>query len=138
MTIRSARPFVAMLLAAAFAACASSGGSGSADDDSRDVLTRQQLAAYEPQDAYTVIRRLRSSWLNARTTGSMLSPQSIGSETQIHVYVDGVRTARGVEELKSIDVSQIQQIRYLDGRQATLTYGTDHGAGAILVTTGAP
>lgn len=134
MTIRSLRPLVVLLLAAAFAACAS-GGERTPAGVNRDILTRQELQAYDSQDAYTVIRRLRSSWLNARTTGSMSNPENLGSESQIQVYIDGVRTARGVDDLETIDVSQIREIRYLDARDATMVYGTDHGAGAILVTT---
>jgi hypothetical protein len=42
----------------------------------------------------------------------------------------------GVEALKEITVQEVREIRHLDGRDATMQYGTDHGAGAILVTTG--
>jgi hypothetical protein len=134
MTGNPSRAVAITLLCVACAACASSGGQSVARN--RDILTRQELQPYDSQDAYTVIGRLRRSWLNVRSTGSVVNPQNLGSESQIQVYVDGVRTARGVEDLRSIDVGQIREIRYLDARDATMAYGTDHGAGAILVTTG--
>jgi hypothetical protein len=37
--------------------------------------------------------------------------------------------------LRLIQTSTVQEIRYVDGRAATLRWGTGHGAGAIVVTT---
>jgi hypothetical protein len=34
-----------------------------------------------------------------------------------------------------VPVRTVQEIRFLDSRMATLEFGTDHGLGAILVTT---
>ena len=135
MTTRCSHRLVIAGLCAVLAACASS-GARSAGSGNRDILTRQELQAYDSQDAYEVIRRLRNSWLNVRATGSVRDPANLGSETQIQVYIDGVRTARGIEDLKSIDVSDVREIRYINARDATMAYGTDHGAGAIMVITG--
>ena len=49
--------------------------------------------------------------------------------------IDGSRAMNGVEALRNINVDQVQEIRHLNSRDATMQYGTDHGAGAIMVTT---
>ena len=40
-----------------------------------------------------------------------------------------------MEALKELSVEQVREIRHLDSRDATMMYGTDHGSGAIQVTT---
>jgi hypothetical protein len=88
-------------------------------------------------DTRSVIRRLRGSWLNARSTSSTLNP-SLGAndENQIQVYIDGALQSQGINALKDLPISEVREIRHLNSRDATMQYGTDHGAGAILVTTG--
>jgi hypothetical protein len=41
----------------------------------------------------------------------------------------------GIEALRDLPVEVVQEIRYMNSRDATMQYGTDHGSGAILVTT---
>jgi len=50
------------------------------------------------------------------------------------VYRDGVRVGL-FSSLETIMVETIQEVRWLDGPDATQRYGTGHGAGAIEVTT---
>jgi hypothetical protein len=132
------RVFLALPIAflpVVFGGCAA-GGAGAASGTDRDLLTLEDLAPYQAQDAYSAIRRLRSIWLNVRGTGSYgVDPAGAGAQSQIQVYVDGARRADGIEALRSLLCSEIQEIRHLDARDATMQYGTDHGAGAILVTT---
>ncbi|HZD06446.1 MAG TPA: hypothetical protein VE173_16155, partial [Longimicrobiales bacterium] len=92
-----------------------------------------------------VIQRLRGFWLNPRTTIGGWEPaatpddpptRAVGQvEGEVQVYIDGVQMSEGIEALKSLSVREILEIRHLDGRDATMQYGTNHGSGAVLVTT---
>jgi hypothetical protein len=131
---------LALFLLPAFLGACAAGGAGAASGIDRQLLTLEDLRPYQSLDAYQVVRRLRGSWLNVRSTGSWGHPDSTvvaraGTEVQIKVYVDGVLQWEGVEALKALTVSDIREMRHLDARDATMQYGTDHGAGAILVFT---
>lgn len=118
------------------AGCASAGKMGSATSGYGDLLTAEDMRGFQPLDAYAMIRRLRSFWLNPRGAGSWTTgPNAEGRQVQIRVYIDGVLQPSSVERLKSLMVSEIREIRHVDGREATLRFATDHGAGAIMVTT---
>ena len=113
------------LAALVLAGCAAgSGGSGG----DRNIITEETLAAYSGQNAYEVIQRLRPAWLRARGMGMDSSTEGV------MVYVDGAPLS-GTDELRTWDVNQVQEIRYLDARDATTRFGTGHSNGAILVTT---
>ena len=56
-------------------------------------------------------------------------------ESQIQVYIDGSRAVTGMDALRDLSVQQVLEIRHMNSRDATMMYGTDHGSGAILVTT---
>ncbi|MFC1791291.1 hypothetical protein ACFL0I_02345 [Gemmatimonadota bacterium] len=113
------------------------GGPGVASGGDRELLTMEDLAPYEAMDAYSVIRRLRGHWYQTRSTGTMMDP-NLGDQNQaaIKVYIDGVLRVEGVEILRGYSCAEIREMRHLDGRDATMQYGTGHGAGAILVVTG--
>jgi hypothetical protein len=132
------RMFFALAIAVlpvAFAGCASGGGGAATGD--RELLTLEDFAQYEAMDAYTVARRLRGHWFNTRSTGTMIDPNLGANNTaQIKVYVDGVLRPEGIDALKQLSIAEVREMRHLDGRDATMQYGTDHGAGAILVVTG--
>jgi hypothetical protein len=108
-------------------------------------LTEEELAPYRAQDVYQAVRRLRSIWLNARGSQGTWQPAANpdelptraddAGESQIQVYIDGVRDMRGIEALRDLSVEVVQEVRHMNSRDATMMYGTDHGAGAILVTT---
>jgi hypothetical protein len=105
----------------------------------------EDLAPYRAQDVYQAVRRLRGTWLNARGAQGTWQPAATpdalptraddGGESQIQVYIDGVRAMDGMEALKGFSVELVQEIRHLNSRDATMMYGTDHGSGAILVIT---
>ena len=136
MPRRARRGWGIVLLPVALVACAagSIGVPSGGGDSSR--LTPEDLKPYEGHDVYAVIQQLRGGWLNARMTGSFgIAPRAVGSESQIQVYVDGVRARLGIRELRLLRVIEVREIRHLDGRSATMLYGSDHGAGAILVVT---
>jgi hypothetical protein len=104
------------------AACASGGGSGSTSG-SRYVITGEQIAEAAVSDALEAVERLRPDWLRSRGAGG-----------SIQAYRDGFRLG-SVEALRSIGAEQIRSIRFINARDATTRWGTDHGAGAIEVVT---
>ena len=115
-----------VLAAVLLAGCAAGSGNGGGGD--RNVITEETLAEYSGQNAYEVSQRLRPAWLRARGMGMDSSTEGV------MVYVDGAPLS-GTDELRTWDVNQVQEIRYLDARDATTRFGTGHSNGAILVTT---
>ena len=110
--------------------CATGGGAsgGVSDSASRDVLTEADLAGMDELSAYGAIRRHRPEWLRGRGQTTFQTQR----ET-VRVYVDGSFYGT-VESLSDLTLPSIQEIRYLDAREATLRFGTGHTMGAILVT----
>lgn len=84
-----------------------------------DVLTREQLQATRADDALRAIRVSRPHWLRARG---------------VQVYLDAAKYGPA-SALESLQVSTIEEIRFLNGADATTRFGIGHGAGAILITT---
>jgi hypothetical protein len=102
-----------------------------------DVLTADDLREYRTLNAHAAIRRVRSFWLHPRGTASWTTaPNDDVTPPKIQVYIDGVLQQDGVERLKHLLVREIREIHRLCGREATLRFGIDHGAGVIIVTTG--
>jgi len=129
MTIRS---WIPALLAFALlaSACVSPGARYSARPRaSSDFLSTEELRGVTSSaDAYSTIQRLRPHWLRARHT-------SLTQDAEVaQVYVDGIRLGL-VEVLREIPLNTISYMEYLDGITATQRFGTDHGGGAILITT---
>lgn len=120
---------LALTVLAVAPGCASSGTSD--DGTSRDVLTRAQLEDIDHLNAYEAIRRYRSLWLRSSRGQDSFEAQG---RRGLRVYVDGVFFGNAAT-LTDIDVSNVEEIRFLDKRRATTRFGTDHAEGAILVTT---
>ena len=104
-------------------------GSGSFGDP--DVLTAAQLAPYVHMNVFDAVRQARPQWLrNDRGQSSFIAEPARG----LRVYVDGIPYGKA-EDLKSLEVRAITEVRFLDARQATLRYGTNHAEGALLIRT---
>lgn len=106
--------------------CASAGGPASTSGN-RDVLTEADLSGMDELSVYGAIRRLRPSWLRPR------GQSTLNANEAIRVYLDGGFFGE-VRALLDMPLQGVQEVRYLDSRQATLRFGTGHTAGAILVT----
>lgn len=119
---------VALTVLAFAPGCASSGATE--DGQSRDVLTRAQLEGFDHLNAYEAIRRYRSLWLRSSRGQDSFEAQG---RRGLRVYVDDVFFGDAAS-LTDIDVSDVEEIRFLDKRRATTRFGTDHAEGAILVT----
>ena len=122
------RILCATLLALLLSACASSGDSGRFRGP-RDVIPRQELEQYPAMTALEAVRQLRPHWLNRR------GEQSIADfgETTVRVHVDGARRG-GPDALGALNIRDIEELRYMDGSEATTRFGTGYPMGVILVT----
>lgn len=107
------------LTAAACAAGASAGGGGAGY--SRDLISEAELAEVTETDAYDIVRRLRPGWLQTRGMGA--NPVA---------YLDDIRLG-GPDQLRSVYVDQIKEIRFISASDATTRWGTDHTGGVIQV-----
>lgn len=97
---------------------------------SHELITRAELAGHDDLSAFEVVRRLRPTWLRYRGQAVLSSPEREG----LRVYLDGSFFG-DAEALGRLRVRAIEEIRFLDSRQATMRFGTGHTVGAIMVTT---
>ncbi|MCY3546497.1 MAG: hypothetical protein OXH51_06950 [Gemmatimonadetes bacterium] len=108
--------------------CASSGESG--PRRSRDVITSEELMEVPHSTVFDAVRALRPRWLQPRNMGSLRSQV----QQTPRVYVDG--QFRGdLVELSRYAPNEVEEIRYMNASDATTRFGTNHVAGAIIVTT---
>lgn len=123
----------AVSAALALGGCASSGTSPGAAAGSRDrnLITNAELQGMDALNVYEAVRRLRPTWLRYRGQSVLSGPD----RESLRVYVNGSYFG-DAESLSNLRARNVQELRFLDARQATLRYGTDHTVGAIVVTTG--
>jgi hypothetical protein len=124
---------------AGLAGCASGGGGGGGSD--RDFIMPEELAQVQDQapDAYRVVERLRPNWLRSRSN-TLAAPNPLdndlpgaGSAIVPEVFVDGVHFG-ALDSLHNLASQNVEQLQYLDSRDATTRYGTGYPAGIISVT----
>lgn len=126
------RHATASLMAAVLAAgvaCAGPSGSGGG---SPDVITSQQIREAQAQhtDMYSVIQALEPNWLRTRGTAS-INIEDAGDPV---VFLDGNRRG-SLEALREISPSNIQEVEFLNAREATTRYGTGYTGGIIMLRT---
>jgi hypothetical protein len=93
----------------------------------RNRITAEEIAEARYANAYQLVEGLRPGWLRIRGRNSI-------SRTEfVRVYVDGTPRG-GVGVLRQIPVTSLRAVEHLTGAEATQRFGTDHGAGAILIT----
>jgi hypothetical protein len=128
------------------AACSSSGtggggiggggvGSGTASARiDRDVIAEAEITnrAADAANALQVIQKLRPQML--RTRGLASPMDKTGETVQPRVYVDNIEYGN-LSTLTNVNASQIREIRYINSRDATTTWGTGHMGGVILILT---
>ena len=119
---------VALALSLAFAACAGSGARGSASGTS-DVLTAEDLEPWASQDLFTIVQRMRPTWMQNR------APFTGQGRASIVIIVNGQRQEGALELLRDFKGTDVEEARFLNARDATTRYGTDMTAGAILIST---
>lgn len=111
------------------AACASSGEPRSSAR-SRNAIGHEELMEVPRGTLYEALRALRPRWLQARSSGSLRDPQP---QTP-RVYLDGQPFGR-IGDLRSLLPDDVGEVRFLSASDATTRFGTNHLAGAIVVTT---
>ncbi|MDP2957474.1 MAG: hypothetical protein Q8N53_13705 [Longimicrobiales bacterium] len=117
-----------LALSLALSACASAGGRGSTAGTS-DVLTVQDIEPWASQDLFTIVQRMRPAWMQNRAPFT-----SLGRAT-IVIIVNGQRQDGTLELLRDYKGTDVEEVRYLNARDATTRFGTDMTAGAILIST---
>ena len=110
-------------------ACASGGQAGGPRRGSGDVLTAEEMEPWGAQDLYVVVQRLRPRWLQVReavtTQGHM----------PLSLVIDGTRQEGSVELLRNMRTSDVEEIRFMNSRDATTQYGLAMMSGALIITT---
>lgn len=122
--------WLAAALVVVLGACASGGTDGAAPRrGSGDVLTAEEMEPMAAQDLYVAVQRLRPRWLQVReaVTAQGRMPLSL--------IVDGTRQEGSVELLRNMRAADIEEIRYMNARDATTQYGLAMMSGALVITT---
>jgi hypothetical protein len=109
-------------------ACASAGAKGSTPRRDRNLITRDEIAKSPEHSALSLIRTLRPGMLNDRGKTSIAHP-----DPGIVVFLNDQRYG-DLASLDAIEVSTIQEIRFLNAAQAQQRYGMGYPQGVILVT----
>lgn len=106
-------------------------GSAPAPSRNRDrtTLSREEILATQYTNLYDVILSLRGNWLRQRTAETIN-----GKSSMVQVYLDTQRLS-GVDELRTMQSSNIESVKFFDPIQASARWGMDHGAGAIFIVT---
>ena len=79
---------------------------------------------------FEAVRALRPRWMQARSGATFSSPQ----RQTPRVYVDG--QLRGeLDEMWTMLPSEVGEVRFMSASDATTRFGTNHVAGAIVITT---
>ena len=128
---------IAIALVVAAPGCASSPAGASSTTTqqssrsrgSRDRITAEELATIDVQNALQAVQRLRPNFLQTR--GGATSSITQGPQDVV-VYVDQTRMG-GPNTLAQIPITDVKEIQYLNGTDATQRYGTGHGSGVIIV-----
>ncbi len=108
-------------------ACASGGSGGPAvPRHNPDVITAQEVADAHVQTAYDAVSQLRPGFLASQGGTTRSHP--------VQVIVDEMPQG-GVSVLRSINSSEILEIRRLSASEATQKWGTGYTGGAIAVKT---
>ncbi len=118
-------PVLAALLLSAWA-CAT-GGMGATG--SRDMITAQDIVGSSAQTAYEAVQRLQPMWLTSRGSNSFNG--SVGETAD--VYVGGVNMG-GVAYLRSVQATDVKEMRFYDAGQAAARFGMGHHSGVIELT----
>jgi hypothetical protein len=92
-------------------------------------LTEADIESDQSLDLYSIIQRHRPQWLRVRGAVTTSGPVTIA------VIIDGTRQQGGVDVLRSLRGSEVQEVSFMNARDATTRYGTDMTGGAIVVVT---
>jgi hypothetical protein len=95
----------------------------------RDIISREEMNKTQWANAYDLVRNLRPQWLRVRGRDTIN-----GEPGEIQVVLDDVRLG-ATDVLRTIPVSGIAYLQWVEGISASQRWGTGFGNGAILVST---
>ena len=96
----------------------------------RNLITAEELMAVPHSSVFEAVRALRPRWMQARAGLSLTNPE----QQTARVYIDG--QLRGeLDEMWAILPGEVGEIRFMSASDATTRFGTNHIAGAIVITT---
>ena len=128
MSRRSILPLIIVFVVFS-GACRTIGESGGVSRD-RNLITAEEIMAVPHSSVFEAVRALRPRWMQARIGASFSDP----SMQTPRVYIDG--QLRGeLDEMWAILPGEVGEIRYMSASDATTRFGTNHIAGAIVITT---
>jgi len=95
---------------------------------SRDVLLPDEFEASPARDAFGVVQQYRPQWLRSRGRTSFQDADA----GLVQLYVNGSRWGE-IERLREIPITEVIEIRYRSGQEATMRYGNNHAGGVVEV-----
>lgn len=125
-------PLFSVVLVLILCSCATSGSTGSRGSGNK--LTADEIAEVSALTAYEAVEYARPQWLRPRRLRAGATPSMGSDRAGPVVYLDGVRVGTP-EELRRLRADAVAEMEYLSPSDATNRFGTNHDAGAILVTT---
>jgi len=111
--------------------CAGGGGPSTQTPRDYNVITLEEIEATEAITAYQIVQQLRPRWM-VRNRGDRSF--AVDDSDYAKVIVDEM-PPREFDFLRELRREVLQEIRFLEPRDATLLYGTGYNAGVIKVTT---
>ena len=124
---------IALILLTVMSACASLGPRQPrpSPKTEHNVLTRDEIlnSSFTNVDLYQAIRGLRPHFL-APPAGVRSRASTASSPTV--VYVDRMRQS-GLEALRTLRTSQVEEVRYLDPTAAQSEFGAGASGGALMI-----
>ena len=126
---------IVMACALTLSACAGSNAARESRDAApshdADVLMAEELSGTHGSTAFDAVRQLRPAWImRSRPTAVMQRNQS-----QLIVYVDGIRYGAGIESLRLLSLRSVASVRYFSPGSAEARFGPGHLLGAVEVLT---
>jgi len=124
------RLFVSFLFLIISIGCASGGSGGSSGRGyNPDVITRMELDKISQSNpsVYDAVGRLRTTWLRPRTPASV----QFNSDRMPKAMVDNQQFE--LDFLHQMRIEEVQELRFVDAREATFRWGTGFANGVIEV-----
>jgi len=122
---------LSMLLIVSFiiAGCATTQNGVKRGSSSEIIL--EEIKECHAANVYELIQLLRPNMLfkaSAQRSGNFYGTG------YVVVYMDNVKIGDGLEVLKTMEATQISNIKYLRSQEATMRFGSNHTNGAFLLT----
>jgi len=119
---------IAVLVTGSVTACSQNQWAIPAPD--RNVITSEEIQASNASTAWDVVAKLRGNFMHSRGSNSI----SVKVNKEPTVFLDNVEYGT-LEKLKQIPVSQIAEIRFINGWNTETKFGPGYIAGIIQVVT---